>query len=331
MHRVQKWLEARWWDGARAPLWLRALSGLFGAVSRLRRGLYRRGLLSVQRLPVPVIVVGNITVGGSGKTPVVIALVERLRAAGRTPGVISRGYGGSGEGVREVPPDGDAPAFGDEPVLIKRRTLAPVAVARDRAAAGRLLIERHGIDVIVADDGLQHYPLARDVEIVVVDGCRRFGNGRLLPAGPLREPAARLREADIVLVNGAREPHELGFDLALGDAVALTNGERRPLASFTGRRVHAVAGIGDPSRFFAALRNAGLDIVEHAFPDHYAFAAHDMNFGDDAPVLMTEKDAVKCVGFAQPHWFSVPADVQLPEAALAHISKQLANADSGRR
>lgn len=314
--RLQRWLEALWYGKAPVPFWLSGLARVYDRFSRWRR---TRLSAMAQRLPVPVVVVGNITVGGSGKTPVVIALVEALRAAGFRPGIISRGYGGSLRGVHEVPLDGEASVSGDEPVLMKIRTNAPVVVGRDRVAAARLLCERHAVDVIVSDDGLQHYRLARDVEIVVVDGRRRFGNGRLLPAGPLREPESRLDLADIMLVNGKRGPDELGFDLDLGDAHALDGSSSRPLASFAGMTVHAVAGIGHPPRFFDALRDRGLDVIEHAFPDHHAFAQSDLAFSDGNPVLMTEKDAVKCRKFAAPNWFSVPVDIELPQEAVYEV------------
>jgi tetraacyldisaccharide 4'-kinase len=317
---LRRWLEARWWHQAPVPGWLAALSGLYGRVALARR---RRALAAAVTLPVPVVVVGNLAVGGTGKTPVVIALVEALVAAGFHPGVVSRGYGGRGAGGR-VPPDGDPGRYGDEPVLIARRTGVPVWVDRDRVAAGRALLAGHGVDVVVADDGLQHYRLARTVEIAVVDGRRRFGNGRLLPAGPLREPPGRLAEVDLVLVNGLRSPHEPGFDLVAGDPRALRDDQRRPLAAFTGSPVHAVAGIGDPSRFFASLRAAGVEPIEHPFPDHHRYRPGDLAFGDPRPVLMTEKDAVKCAAFAQANWYALPVSAVLPPAAIARVVERLA-------
>jgi tetraacyldisaccharide 4'-kinase len=320
--RLRRWLEQRWYEGAPVPWWLRSLSAIFGGVSGFRRFLYRRGLLRTHRLAVPVIVVGNLTVGGSGKTPMVIALVEALRAEGFRPGVISRGYGRTAADPRApmiVTADTDPAHGGDEPVLIAWRTRAPVAVSRDRVAAGELLLSQHDVDVIVADDGLQHYRLGRDVEIVVVDGRRRFGNSRLLPAGPLREPVSRLRGVDAVVVNGPRGPDEPGFDLQPSNVVPLRGGAPRPLSDLAGTRVHAVAGIGDPERFFATLRTAGVDVVPHPFPDHHAFVAADLDFGDDAPVLMTEKDAMKCRAFAQPHWYALPVTATLPAHVLQRV------------
>jgi tetraacyldisaccharide 4'-kinase len=316
---VRGWLEARWWQQAPVPGWLAALSRLYGRVAHWRR---RRATAAAVTLPVPLVVVGNVAVGGTGKTPVVIALVEALVAAGFRPGVISRGYGGRGPGGL-VPPGGDPARYGDEPVLIARRTGVPVWVDRDRVAAGRALLADQGVDVIVADDGLQHYRLGRRVEIAVVDGRRRFGNGRLLPAGPLREPTSRLAQVDLVLVNGLRSPHELGFDLRADDPRALRDDQRRPLAAFTGSPVHAVAGIGDPSRFFASLRAAGLEPIEHPFPDHHRYRPSDLAFGDPRPVLMTEKDAVKCAAFAQANWYALPVSAALPAAAIARVLERL--------
>ena len=321
-------LQAVWYGGRTPPLALRALSVLFGALSDLRRRLYATGLLPGVRLPVPVVVVGNITAGGTGKTPLTIALVEALRERGFKPGVVSRGYGGS---AREplLLDARTAPAIaGDEACLIRRVTNAPVAVGRDRAAAARLLLAPGDADVIVADDGLQHYRLHRDVEICVIDGERRFGNGRLLPAGPLREPLARLASLGFRVCNGGA-PHagEVAMRLAGDSAVSLSDpSQRRALRDFASLRVHAVAGIGNPLRFFAQLRALGIEVVEHPFPDHHAFAAADLGFGDDAPVLMTEKDAVKCAAFALAGWWSVPVRAELPTAFFDAVAARVAQA-----
>ncbi len=277
-----------------------------------------------ERLPVPVIIVGNISVGGTGKTPVVIALTEALRAAGRTPGVISRGYGGSERGPALLPGDATPGRFGDEPVLIALRSRVPVAIGRDRPAVAQLLLAQHPeIDVLVSDDGLQHYRLRRDVEIVVVDAQRRFGNGLLLPAGPLREPVSRLAEVDVVLVNGSTAPDESGLVLQADAVVAMDGTGSWPLADFAGETVHAVAGIGHPPRFFATLRAAGIEVIEHGFPDHHQFTPDDLEFGDSRKVLMTEKDAVKCRAFSRAGWFAVPVAATLPSPALARILERL--------
>ncbi|MBS0568993.1 MAG: tetraacyldisaccharide 4'-kinase [Proteobacteria bacterium] len=302
------------WYGARSPgTGLRVLAGIFGALSVLRRWLYAIGLLPRVRLPVPVIVVGNITVGGTGKTPLAIALVEALRERGYKPGVISRGFGGNAREATRVEARSDPALVGDEARLIFDATGVPVAVARARAQAGRLLLQGGNIDVLIADDGLQHYGLHRAIEICVIDGERRFGNGRLLPAGPLREPLARLASVDFRICNGG-EPKsgEVPMQLVGDSAVALTDSRERALRDFSGQRVHAVAGIGNPQRFFAQLRATGIDVIEHAFADHHAFVAAELGFGDALPVLMSDKDAVKCAAFAQPGWWRVPARAQLP-------------------
>jgi len=305
-------LRQVWYGDAQPSFFLRALASIYGALSAARRGFYRLGFLRAVWLPVPVIVIGNISVGGAGKTPLTMALIDGLRARGFTPGVISRGYGGSAGGPILLDAQSDTSTVGDEPVLIARITGAPVAVGRDRVAAARLLLAAKKVDVLIADDGLQHYRLARNVEICVIDGDRRFGNGRLLPAGPLRESIARLTGVDFRVCNGGTpKTGEIAMTLDGDFAVALIDrATSRPLREFRGR-IHAVAGIGHPARFFAQLRTAGLDVVEHPFPDHHPFRAGDLDFGDDLPVLMTEKDAVKCSAFANAQAWVVPVRAQL--------------------
>jgi len=322
-------LAAAWYGQGRAPWWCWPLALLYGAVARLRRSGYRHGWLRSGKLPVPVIVVGNLTAGGTGKTPLTIALVDALRARGRRPGVVSRGYGGD---QREPLLRGDAPdpaRVGDEPCLIHASGV-PVAVGRDRPAAARLLLDA-GCDVIVADDGLQHYRLARDVEICVIDGVRRFGNGRLLPLGPLREPMARLRAVDFRICNGGTAaPGEVPMWLEGGTVRALSDAREQPLANLAGQRVHAVAGIGNPRRFFDSLAAQGLDIIEHPFADHHAFTSADLDFGDGRPVLMTAKDAVKCRSFAREGWWSVPVRAVLPEAFFDAVCQRIDRASPPR-
>ncbi|MBI5450782.1 MAG: tetraacyldisaccharide 4'-kinase [Gammaproteobacteria bacterium] len=277
------------------------LSLLFRAVASLRRRLYRNGMLTVVRLPVPVIIVGNITAGGTGKTPLVIHLVQILRKAGYRPGVIARGYRGRARHWPQAVSAGSDPSqVGDEPVLIALRGDCPVMVGPDRVAAAQALLASHDCNVLISDDGLQHYRLGRNIEIVVIDGLRRFGNGGFLPAGPLREPLSRLAEADAIVTHGGT-PHRHDFAMQLRPGVFynLTNpAQQLELTAFTQRQVHAVAGIGHPARFFAALRALGCVVQEHPFADHHPFAASDIDFGDALPVIMTEKDAVKCRGFA---------------------------------
>jgi tetraacyldisaccharide 4'-kinase len=311
-------LESAWYAGARPPWWSWPLSWLYGGVMRLRGALYRRGVLRSARLSVPVLVVGNLVAGGTGKTPLTIALVDLLRSRGYRPGVVSRGHGGS---QREPLLLGDAPdpvQFGDEPCLIRASDIA-VAVGRDRPAAAQLLIDA-GCNLILADDGLQHYALARDVEICVIDGTRRFGNQHLLPAGPLREPMSRLQRVDFRVCNGGVAAQgEYPMQLTGGEVVALCDGQRQPLESFRGQRVHAVAAIGHPQRFFDSLRAAGIEVIAHPFADHHAFQPSDLAFADQLPLLMTDKDAVKCIGFAQPHWWRLPVHASLPASFLDQV------------
>jgi tetraacyldisaccharide 4'-kinase len=314
-------LESAWYGNGRAPWWTAPLAALYGGVTRLRGALYRGGWLHSVRLPAPVIVIGNLSVGGTGKTPLTIALVEALRARGYRPGVVSRGYGGSQREPLLLDDTADPARVGDEPCLIHASGV-PVAVGRDRPAAAKLLLDV-GCNVVVADDGLQHYALARDVEICVIDGVRRFGNGRLLPAGPLREPLTRLQRVDLRVCNGAAETGEYPMQLRGGTAVALVDGRQQALASFRGQRVHAVAAIGNPRRFFDSLRAAGIEVIEHAFADHHGFVPDDLDFADGLPLLMTGKDAVKCRRFAQSHWWRVPVHADLPQAFFDVLTQRI--------
>jgi tetraacyldisaccharide 4'-kinase len=310
---IAAWLQRQWYAEAKSPWGLRALSHGFGAAVALRRGYYRSH--GQAALGAPVIVVGNLSVGGAGKTPLVIALAELLREHGWSPGVISRGYGGSARMPREVFCDSDPAEVGDEPLLIRQRAGGPVFVAPKRLEAARAAIEA-GADVVVSDDGLQHYALPRDVEIAVVDGMRRFGNGRLLPAGPLREPVERLSSVDFVICNGGEpEPGELSMTLEGGTAVRLVDGEQRPLAAFGGRKTVAMAGIGNPQRFFSHLAAAGLNFEPLAWPDHHAYSMDDFrSVPEDTPVLMTEKDAVKCRRLDDPRIWRIPVSARLDPA-----------------
>jgi tetraacyldisaccharide 4'-kinase len=326
-HRLATWFNTHWYSNSPVGAVLAPLSWLFCLATALRRGLYRAGLLPTHRLGVPVIVVGNITVGGTGKTPLVIALARLLRDAGFHPCIVGRGYGGSaGYWPQQVRPDSDPTAVGDEPVLIAARTRCPVAVAPDRAAAAASLVKHARCDIIISDDGLQHYRLGRDIEIAVIDGVRRFGNGRCLPAGPLREPRRRLAQVDFVVTTGLAAPGETAMTL---NAAPIRNVHDDDLIAgrhqFNARVVHAVAGIGNPDRFFAQLRSHGLTIVEHPFPDHHHFQPTDLDFGDAAPVIMTEKDAVKCRRFAgADHWY-LPVEARLEERFTAALTARVAD------
>jgi len=312
---LANWLQNQWY-GQRPPLGLVPFSGLFRGVVALRRLAYRQGWKPSQHLPVPVIVVGNLTVGGTGKTPLTIWLVEFLKASGYKPGVVSRGYGGRKQAKPvAVTADSDPAEVGDEPVLIAQRTGCPVFVFPYRAEAGRVLLAENDCDILLADDGLQHYALARDLEIAVVDGERRFGNGLCLPAGPLREPVERLAEVDLIVCRGQAREGEYPLALHCDQAVSLADPHlTKPLAEFVGQKLRAVAGIGHPQRFFADLKLAGLSVEERGFPDHHSFSADDLGPDDGTPILMTEKDAVKCRNFASERLWAVPLRAQLPPA-----------------
>jgi tetraacyldisaccharide 4'-kinase len=326
-----------WYQDAAAPSLLQPLSWLYGAVSTARRNAYASGWLRMQEVGKPVIVVGNLTVGGTGKTPLVAWLAARLGEQGYRVGIVSRGYArerGAHAVARFVEPDSRWTEVGDEPLLLRRRTGCATVVARDRVAGARALVAQ-GVDVVVADDGLQHLRLARACEIVVVDGARGFGNGRLLPAGPLREAVSRLAAADLVVINGAADhpslvkagPQLLACALQMSlnahEAHRVCDGVRRPLEAFRGQRVHAVAGIGNPARFFRDLRTRGIEVIEHAFADHHPFAARELDFADELPVLMTEKDAVKCSGFANPRLWYVPVEAAFGEAHARELLDQV--------
>ena len=289
------------WRGRGAVAWLLwPASLIFAIVVWARRILYKTGIFGSTHPGIPVIVVGNLTAGGSGKTPLVLWIVEFLREHRRNPGIVSRGYGGNATQPREVSIASDAAEVGDEPILLARRSGCPVWVAPDRVAGCRALRAQHPeCDVIVSDDGLQHYALRRDIEICVVDG-RSHGNGFLQPAGPLREPRGRLRSVDAVVAHGTKGVQ--GYPMALqGDhLVSMTDArDIRAAKSCAGQRMHAVSGIGDPKRFFLHVAGFGIKVVPHPFPDHHPFVAGDFAFGDNDPVVMTEKDAVKCKRIVQ--------------------------------
>lgn len=271
-----------------------------------------------------MIVVGNISVGGTGKTPLVIWLSRYLGRDFR-PGVVCRGYGGrSRTWPQKVRADSDPATVGDEAVLLATRCGCPVAAGPDRAASAKALIEHEECNLILSDDGLQHLSLARDIEIVVVDGARRHGNGRCLPAGPLREPPSRLKSVDIVVANGEAARGEFRMRVSPWKAINLTGHEApRELSAFAGMPVHALCAIGNPARFLDMLRAARLEIVPHVFPDHYAFSRDDIAFGDGLPVLMTEKDAVKCRRIAsEEHWY-VPVRAELDESFALRLGMLL--------
>ena len=304
MVNLDNWLQKQWYRWSAWHVLLIPVSLLFWLLSTVRRVLYRLNLLRSMRLPVPVIVVGNISVGGTGKTPFVLWLVSYLKQQGWHPAIISRGYGGSAKSAVPVTAQSAPDRVGDEPVLLARRSDCPVWVGQNRVLVAQALLEAHPeCNVLVSDDGLQHYRLQRDVEIALVDGARQFGNAMLLPAGPLREGVGRLHTLDAVVVN--RNGYETGTITDTGHEYRmqllgrvfynLQHPEQLiEVQALQGKRLHAIAGIGNPSRFFEHLRNMGLVIVAHAFPDHHVYKAEELNFIDADAILMTEKDAVKC-------------------------------------
>ncbi|MHB8533982.1 MAG: tetraacyldisaccharide 4'-kinase [Sulfuricaulis sp.] len=319
------WLERHWYRKTPLSLLLLPVSWLYCALMMLRRGMYRVRIFSSVRLPVPVVVVGNITVGGTGKTPFVIWLAGFLRRRGLRPGIVLRGYRGrAADGPRDITPTSDPDAVGDEAVMLARRCECPVAADPDRVRGARFLIDKHRCDVILSDDGLQHLRLERDIEIVMIDGLRRFGNGACLPAGPLREPVCRLQNVALRIVNGEPQAGELGMTLTETGLYRVNAPDTRAaLDAFRGEAVHAVAGIGHPARFFAYLRQLGFEVIEHPFPDHHRFQPEDIRFGDRLPVIMTEKDAVKCEAFAGDHVWCLTVDAQPDPRAGEKIWRRL--------
>ncbi|HCM9252503.1 tetraacyldisaccharide 4'-kinase [Enterobacter cloacae] len=318
---------ARIWSGE-SPLWLLLLplSWLYGLVSGIIRLFYRLGLKRAWRAPVPVVVVGNLTAGGNGKTPVVIWLVEQLQKRGIRPGVVSRGYGGKAAHYPLLlAPDTTTAEAGDEPVLIYQRTGAPVAVSPVRSDAVQALLAEHDVQIIITDDGLQHYALARDKEIVVIDGVRRFGNGWWLPAGPMRERASRLKSVDAVIVNGgAARPDEIPMHLQPGMAVNLLTGERQAVSRLPA--LVAMAGIGHPPRFFATLEQCGARIEKRVpLADHQVLVAEQVDAltTPGQTLIMTEKDAVKCRAFAKENWWYLPVDAELSGEQPEHLLQEL--------
>jgi tetraacyldisaccharide 4'-kinase len=323
-------LQSVWYGPAwrSLPLWPFAL--LYRLLLGVRAMAYRSGLLRVEHVGVPVIVVGNLTVGGTGKTPVAAWLARQLEARGRRVGVVLRGYGGSHRGApRLVAATDDPRVTGDEALVHARRGVHTVVIGADRVAAARLAAEQ-GAEVVVCDDGLQHVRLARDYEIAVVDGSRGLGNRWLLPAGPLREPACELESVHAVVVTerggkqgtelSVRSPLLLRAQLDLGGAVNLLTGERRPLVEFAGTSdLHALAGIGHPEAFFRSLAQRGLSVTPHPLPDHASLRSESLPFPADAIVLMTEKDAVKCQPIARPGWWWVDLEVSIGRAETAAL------------
>ena len=314
----------RFWYRRGLLAWLLwPVSLVFGVLVLARRILYGIRVFKSRHPGIPVIIVGNLTVGGSGKTPLVIWIAEFLKSKGWSPGIVSRGYGARVEAPRAATLASDAAEVGDEPIVLSRRSGCPVWIGPERVRVAALLRrEEPKVDVLILDDGLQHYAMRRDIEIAVVD-ARGFGNGFLLPAGPLREPGWRLKTVDAVVAHGSSIP---GYAMSLEGETAhrMTDArERQPLKAFAGQKVHAVAGIGDPNRFFVHLGRAGIQVRPHPFPDHHRFTPRDLEFGDDAPVMLTEKDAVKLRSVARAHWWVLPVSAKLDPAFGLWLSEKL--------
>lgn len=331
--RAYRWLHRVWYGDARSGWLLLPLSGLYWLVIVVRKYLFDRGILRSYRAAAPVVVVGNITAGGTGKTPTVLWLADELQKRGFRPGIVSRGFGGSHSGSSmRVDVNSETAVVGDEPVLLARRGQCPVVVDPDRTRGADMLIA-DGVDVVISDDGLQHYRLQRDYEICVVDGTRGLGNRRLLPAGPLRERAERLDDVEQVLVNGKLagseyvlttvEQNAISFDLIATEARRLNGSLSRPLERFAGVTVHAVAAIGNPQRFFDLLRAQGIQLIEHRFPDHALLQPADLRFGDDFEVFMTEKDAVKLGSSISDKYWYVPVDLSIDPLDAAPMLEQI--------
>ena len=318
---MYKWLHRVWYEGAPSYQMLLPLSGLYWLLITLRRCLYGIGVFGRHRALVPVIVVGNITAGGTGKTPVTIWLARELRDRGFSPGIVSRGYGGSRSSTSmRVDAASDPDIVGDEPVLLAKKTGCPVVVDANRPRAAEMLVD-DAVNVIIADDGLQHYRLERSYEICVIDGARGLGNRLLLPAGPLRETIDRLSQVDQVIVNGrigdmageltAVEQNAIEFQLLAREVCRLNGSLTRPIERFSGTTVHAVAAIGNPTRFFDMLRAHGIQVIEHALRDHAKLTSDDLDFGDNFDVLMTEKDAVKLKAVGADKFWTVPVELSI--------------------
>ena len=328
-------IERYWATVNPVSLALWPLSRLFALVSGIRRFAYRVGLLRSHRFQVPVLIIGNITVGGTGKTPLVIWMARHLQRQGWQPGIVSRGYGGkSRQWPQQVRADSDPATVGDEAVVLAGATGCPMFVGPNRPAAVAALLQHTATNIVIADDGMQHYALARDIEIAVVDGKRRFGNAFLLPAGPLREPTSRLDSVDMVVTNGQGEAGEFSMKLHQPTVRPLRDeGQDTPtdIAAFAGTTVHAVAGIGNPKRFFDLLQRYGVEVQAHPFPDHHAFTDRDLDFTGAAPVMMTEKDAVKCRHLTCRNCWVVNIEAQPDAGFVLHLNNALKEIVDGQK
>ncbi len=321
--KLQQWLEHVWYSDSRGRFLLIPLSAFYCAANAYQRQTQLKALSqNPPNIKVPIIVVGNITVGGTGKTPVTVHIVNLLKRSGYKPAVITRGYGGKAQTwPQKVTPDSDAEMVGDEAVLMATSTGVAVYAGANRLESIQQLLAETECDVIVSDDGLQHYKMPRDIQIAVIDGERGFGNGYCIPAGPLREKINRLDECHLLVLNGQAKTENERLkraqlmSLSGDNLINLATAEERPLKDLSGKTVQAVTGIGNPKRFYSTLENTGLIVKQHSFPDHFAFSKNDLSFENDSTVIMTEKDAVKCKGLigAQSNYWYLPVSAVLPK------------------
>ena len=328
----QYFINDIWYGKNLLSLILVPFSWLYKIFIVIRQLIYKSGILPVNQVGVPVIVVGNITVGGAGKTPLVIWIANFLKQNGFNPGIVSRGYGGkASHWPQQVRTDSDPVMVGDEPVLIAKRTGCPVAASPDRCSAAAGLIEHKQCNIIISDDGLQHYALGRNIEIAVIDSIRRFGNKHCLPAGPLREPVSRLKSVDMIVSNGIPLKGEHQMEYTVNSLISVKNENIDcEITSLRNKKIHAVAGIGYPERFFNLLKKHGLKIIEHPFPDHHIFKPADIKFDDDLAVVMTEKDAVKCSKFADDNYWYLPISAEMSNTFIHRLTILLKELENGQ-
>ncbi len=324
-------IEKVWYSKNIFSLLLSPISLIYISIIYLRYTLYQLGLISITKINVPTIVIGNIVAGGTGKTPLVIWLAKHFKDKGFLPGIVSRGYGGTYlSNIELVKPTSNPLLVGDEPVIIARNTNCPVIVAKKRAKGAKKLVEKYNCNIILCDDGMQHYSLARDIEIAVIDGQRRFGNNYCFPAGPLREPKSRIFKADLIVSKYNARTCEHKMDYTYHQLVSLNELSKTiPISDLHGMTVHAIAGINNPDHFFSYLRSHKLELIIHKFPDHYSYTEDDVKFDDNFPVVMTEKDAVKCLNYSSDkHWY-IPISAELSKSFVCDLDKLMGKIING--
>lgn len=322
-----KSLDHYWYDINIVAIFLWPVSLLFSTLVWFRRKAYALGIFKSFKVAKPIIVIGNLSVGGTGKTPLIIELNKLLTDMGLKVGIISRGYGGAGPWPHQLTDQSSAAVSGDEPVQLFQRTKLPIVVGPNRVEDAELLCKENNLDIILADDGLQHYRMKRDLELIVVDQQRQFGNGFCLPAGPLREPVSRLGKNSWCVFNGGDQNYS--FQIKPSHTIQLNNKRTVSLQYFENKTVHAVAGIGNPQRFFNMLKDNGINVIEHAFQDHHNFTVDDLNFNDDLAVLMTEKDSVKCQNIDNENLWYVAIDITLSDNFITDFKKEVGRLTHG--